>query len=120
MTKDQLETTDPPLDLESLVKTTYLLDSYSSAPYNPYRENYAAVMGALNLAAYKFYHDELGNLDSSKYIFQYRITWQYTPEELRAIAAGLTQNLTVYSTHILVNGRLYASNCVKLIIEVEE
>ena len=32
------------------------------------------------------------------------------------MAAGLTQNLTVYSTYVTVNNRIYATNFVRMVI----
>jgi hypothetical protein len=103
--------------LTSDVKYNYTEDSYSGAAYNPYFESYGEVMNALNLAAQRFFYTA-GSPDADKYTFVYTITWPLTQSELKAMT--FTQDTTIYSTSITVNGRTYSSNCAKLFIDYIE
>ena len=100
-----------PASLTSAVRVSYELNSYQNAPYNPYRENYATVMAALNQAVYELYYTD-GLLDTDKYVFTYSIIWQFTIEQLQSM--NITQDMTVYSTHITVKGKTYISNVARL------
>lgn len=104
--------------LTSSVRYQYEADSYAGAAYNPYFESYGEVMGALNTAARKFFYDEEGNPDEARYTFVYNITWPVTQAELKATT--FTQDTTIYSTSVTVNGRTYSTNCARLFIRYEE
>ncbi|NLO64437.1 MAG: hypothetical protein GX095_04270 [Clostridiales bacterium] len=110
LAKDLASMSTLPNTLTSLVKAEYELDTYDYAPYNPYRENYATVRYALNMAAAAMFPT------TQTRAYTYLITWQYTLQELQSMAAGLTQNLTVYSTYVTVNNRIYATNFVRMVI----